>query len=65
MPKRKTPTVSFTHHRVGPPQYTPAEIEGLKEQILRLNQHVTILLEEAAGKQAQIKGLKKIVKQYA
>lgn len=65
MPKRKTPTVSYTHHRVEPPKYTLAEIEGLKEQVLRLTQHVTILQEEVTSKQAQIKGLKAIIKQYA
>jgi DNA polymerase sigma len=63
MPKRRAPSVKFTHHRVRPPQYTKAEITGFKEQIISLKAHIVILSEEIKNRKAQIRGLQKIVKE--
>ena len=61
MPKHKAPQITVTHHRVEPPKYTALELEGLKEQILRLAKHIDILQEEIISKKAQLVGLESII----
>ncbi len=61
MQGRKKPKVNITHHIFGPPEYTPAELDGLKEQATRLAKHIDILEEEVRSKRAQLIGLEKII----
>lgn len=61
MAPRKKPEVKFTHHIFGPPVYSPAELEGLKDQATRLAKHIEILEEEVKLKRAQLIGLEKII----
>jgi hypothetical protein len=61
MPKLKKPQIIITENTYGPPQYTPAELEGLKEQALRLSKHIEILEEEVKSKRAQLVGIEQII----
>lgn len=61
MAKRRDPYLTVKHNRVGPPIYTPAELDGLKEQAYRLAKHIEILEEEVKNKRAQLIGLEKII----
>jgi hypothetical protein len=61
MAKRPVPQLSVVHHRVGPPQYSPEEISGLKDQSLRLEKHIEILEEEIKIKKAELVGIKSII----
>jgi len=61
MAKRPVPQFSVVHHRVGPPQYSPEEISGLKDQALLLKKHIDILEEEVKIKRAELAGIKSII----
>lgn len=59
--KRPLPSVTITHHDATPPQYSPAELEGLKTEAARIAQHINILEEEVKNKRAQLIGLEKLI----
>jgi hypothetical protein len=63
MAKRKPPKVTFIHHMVEPPKYSLEELEGLKEQALRLAKHIEILKEEVKSKSDQLVGLESIIQE--
>lgn len=63
MAKRKEPKITVTHHIVEPPKYSSDELEGLKEQGLRLAKHIEILEEEVISKRDQLAGLELIIKE--
>ncbi len=65
MPKNKAPQITVTHHRVEPPKYSKLELEGLKDQALRLAKHIDILQEEIKSKQSQLIGLESVIKENA
>ena len=61
MAKRPVPQVTFTHHRVEPPKYTKEELDGLKDQALRLEKHIDILEEEIKIKKAELIGIRSLL----
>lgn len=59
---RKIPTVKLINHDFHDPIYTPAELAGFQEEVLRIQKNIQILEDQLIQERAKLAGLKHLLK---